>query len=112
MAEKDPYQILVEQMAIPKSTKVTMTLWGFNVLDIGGLALGLFAGLGLSNMFQVGPILKTIFIVLGVVTALLLVMRTPLAPKNRNWKVLFSVLTQDKGHYYPIRIAKKERRGR
>ncbi|WP_288646406.1 AtpZ/AtpI family protein [uncultured Lactobacillus sp.] len=104
------YQQLRDQMTIPKSTKVTMTLWGINIFDIAAVAMGVFVGIWLANYFNTTFIFKVILFIVGPILAILLIMRTPYQPRVRNWKVLFSVLAQDRKNYYPIRVVSKRKK--
>ena len=104
------YQQLRDQMTIPKSTKVTMTLWGINIFDIAAVAMGDFVGIWLANYFNTTFIFKVILFIVGPILAILLIMRTPYQPRVRNWKVLFSVLAQDRKNYYPIRVVSKRKK--
>lgn len=109
--QNNRYQALINSMSIPKSTKVSMTLWGINIIDLAVIAGGFFAGLAISKRFDTNARVKVALVAITALTSLLLIMRTKYQRKVRNIIVLKSVLTQDKGHYYPIKLEEERKKG-
>lgn len=110
--QNNRYQALINSMSIPKSTKVSMTLWGINIIDLAVIVGGVFIGLAISKRFDTNAIVKIALVAITTLTSLLLIMRTKYQRKVRNIVVLKSILTQDKGHYYPIKIEERKKGGR
>ncbi|CAM3194969.1 hypothetical protein SAMN04487792_1626 [Lactobacillus bombicola] len=94
----DKYQNIL----IPKSTNVAIKMFLIDMLDLLFLFIGGMAGNQLSFMFNLQAIWQMILSGYGVIIAILLIMRTSLAPKMRNYRVLLAILRQDENKYYPL----------
>lgn len=96
-----------KMMRTPKQIKASLTIIGFSLIDllaVGGSAL---VGLKLTANINVPFFLKVLILLSFPFFALLLVMRTPLQPKVRNWRVLISCLKEDRKKYYPLLVERK-----
>ncbi|MDF7683750.1 AtpZ/AtpI family protein [Lactobacillus sp. ESL0679] len=97
-----------KHMMIPKTTKVAIKLWFFNVIDIGIVFLCTFIGLRLSGLYSTLPLIKITMGILGFAMGLFFIIRTKSAPGMRNWRVLIFLLLQDRSKYFPISIVSQE----
>lgn len=94
----DKYQ----KIMIPKSTNVSIKIFFLDMFDVFALFIGGMAGQQVSFLFNLQPTWQLVLTAFGVVVGILLVMRTPLAPKIRNYRVLLSIMRQDQSKYYPL----------
>lgn len=88
---------------IPKNTKVNLTIFMINLIDIaivGGLG---FVGLKITSVLPYRPLPAIFVVVLFIILGFLLVLKTPMAPKMRNWHVLVNALLMDRNMYFPIK---------
>lgn len=97
-----------KSMRIPKNIRASLTIIGFSIIDLGVVGAGAVLAVQLAAQFSVPFWLKALTIISMPVFALMLVMRTPLQPKTRNWRVLVCALTEDKKKYYPLLVERKK----
>lgn len=105
----DRLEAIRQSMTMPKSTKVVMTLYGVSVLDIAAVFLGFMCGKWVSELFTMQAGFQFVFYFLGVAVAVFLIIRVQ--PRRPTWKLIYFLITQDQGRYYPIQLeeSKKEK---
>lgn len=97
-----------KSMRIPKNIRASLTIIGFSIIDLAVVGAGAVLAVQLAAQFSVPFWCKTLTIISIPVFALMLVMRTPLQPKTRNWRVLVCALTEDRKKYYPLLVERKK----
>lgn len=97
-----------KSMRIPKNIRASLTIIGFSIIDLGVVGGGVVLAVQLAAQFSVPFWLKALTLMSMPILALMLVMRTPLQPKTRNWRVLICALTEDKKKYYPLLVERKK----
>lgn len=105
--EKQHRAEIRKMMRTPKQIKASLTIIGFSLIDLLAVGGGALVGLKLSANINVSFSLKVLILLSFPFFALLLVMRTPLQPKVRNWRVVISCLKEDRKKYYPLLVERK-----
>lgn len=98
-----------QMMRTPKRIKATLTIIGFSIIDLAVIGGGGLLGMNLTANANIPLLLKILILISFPSFALLLVMRTPLQPKVRNWRVLICCLREDRRKYYPLLVERKEK---
>lgn len=92
---------------IPKNTKVSMTIFMINLLDlavVGGLG---FVGLKMSEILRLSPLFSILNIGFSIILGIVLVVRTPAAPQIRNIFVIYNALKMNRKKYFPIKFEER-----
>ncbi|WP_278414523.1 DUF5592 family protein [Lactobacillus taiwanensis] len=102
----------VREMVIPRTTKVVVTVFMFNIVDLLIVFFVTMFGVKLSSAIPANPIFKLLMVLASLMVGIFCTSRSIKNPGIRQWKTVIWAITEDRGKYYPIRYEKRKKHAR
>lgn len=91
-------------MVMPRTTKVNLTLFMFNIIDLIIVFASLMIGIRVASALPINVVFQILIALLSVVIGIFSASRAKTNPGIRNWKNVIWAFAEDRSKYYPINL--------